>query len=50
MALCWCYAGAAMDTRAVLTHPLLQRMLAAMLAPLLAVAGVLLVLRLLGMI
>jgi hypothetical protein len=39
-----------MDTRAVLTHPLLQRMLAVMLAPLLAVAGVLLVLRLLGMI
>ena len=35
------YAGAEMDTRAVLTHPLLQRMLAAMLAPLLAVAGVL---------
>ena len=45
-----CYAGAAMDTRAILTHPLLQRMLAAMLAPLLAVAGVLFVLRLLGMI
>jgi hypothetical protein len=50
LALCWCYAGGAMDTRAVLTHPLLQRMLAAMLAPLLAVAGVLFVLRLLGMI
>jgi hypothetical protein len=39
-----------MDTRAILTHPLLQRMLAAMLAPLLAVVGVLLVLRLFGVI
>jgi hypothetical protein len=39
-----------MDTRAILTHPLLQRMLAVMLAPLLAVVGVLLVLRLFGVI